>query len=82
MNNSLYNFKSDLKINEDNISRLQLESENLNLANAKYRNGLASKLDTIQPCINVLVLQLDQTQSKTDYLIDSINLYKSLGGQI
>ncbi len=82
VNNSLYNFKSDLKINENNISRLQLESGNLSLVNAKYRNGLSSKLDTIQPGINVLVLQLDQTQGKTDYLIDSINLYKSLGGQI
>ncbi len=81
-NNALYALKTDLKNNECNLARVQLQSDSYNLVNVRYEKGLASCLDTIQPQIDLFVIQQEQIRTKTSYLIGSINLYKALGGKI
>jgi len=82
VNNALYSLKTDFSNDQNNQNRLSIQADNLNLVNYKYKEGLASRLDTIQPQRNVFLIQQEQTRSKTGYLIDSINLYKALGGEI
>ncbi len=81
VNDSLYSLKNDLEIYKDDIDRLSFESANLNLVNIRYEKGLVSYKDTIQPQKNLILLEQDLIQSKTGYLIDSLNLYKALGGK-
>ncbi len=82
VNDSLYALKNDLKIYNDDIDRLSFESANLNLVNTRYEKGLVSYKDTIRSQKNLIMTEQDLTRSKTGYLIDSLNLYKALGGKI
>lgn len=82
VNNSLVSLKTDTQKNTDNISRVNLEKDNLNLVNCKYENGLISFLDTLEYKERLIQLEKEQVQSKTDCFIDSISLYKSVGGRI
>ncbi|MFA6988572.1 MAG: efflux transporter outer membrane subunit [Candidatus Gastranaerophilaceae bacterium] len=82
VNNSMVYLKNDVTANNDYLDKLAFEVTNLNLLDKNYQTGLISYLDTIQSRMTVIQLQQQQIQSKTDCLIDSLNLYKALAGQL
>jgi NodT family efflux transporter outer membrane factor (OMF) lipoprotein len=82
VNDSLASLKSDTQKNENNISRIRSEKQNLAIINNKYQYGAISYLDTLQHKENMLVLEKEQLQSKTNCLIDSLSFYKSVGGKL
>jgi len=81
-NNALYAFKTDLKTNENDLTRLKVHADNLNLANVRYLQGISSKQDTVQPQKSMMLVCQDLARSKIGYLVDTLNLYKALGGEI
>jgi len=82
INDSLAALKYDNKKNENNIDRLDMEKENLKLKNIEYEKGAISYLDLLQYKENVLTLEREQIQSKTDCFVDSLSLYKAAGGKL
>lgn len=82
VNDSLAALKYDSQKNDNNLARIKSEQDNLNIINIKYDNGAISYLDTLQYKERVLSLKKEQLQSKTDCLIDSLSLYKSVGGKL
>lgn len=79
VNDSLIIVKTSSQKNEDYIKKLNLEKENLKLINERYKVGVISYLDTLEPKEKLIMLQKDQLQAKTDYIIDNFSLYKTLG---
>ncbi|MFA6988891.1 MAG: efflux transporter outer membrane subunit [Candidatus Gastranaerophilaceae bacterium] len=82
VNDSLASLKSDTEKNNNNISRIKSENDNLDIILNKYEKGAISYLDTLQYRERVLSLEEDQIQSKTDCLIDSLSFYKAVGGKL
>lgn len=82
VNDSLVAIKFDTMKNNNDLKRIELEKIHLNSVNYKYEKGAVSYLDTLQYKENLLVLEMQQIQSKTDCLIDSLSLYKSVGGKL
>ncbi|MFH0703225.1 MAG: efflux transporter outer membrane subunit [bacterium] len=82
VNDSLTALKFDIQKNNNNIARIKSEKDNLNIINMKYEKGALSYLDTLQYKERMLSLEKEQVQSKTDCLIDSLSLYKTIGGKI
>ena len=82
VNDSLAMLKFDSQKNLNNLNRIDHEKDNLYSINIKYENGAISYLDTLQYKERVLTLEKEQTQSKTDCFIDSLSLYKAVGGSL
>jgi len=82
VNDSLAALKYDTEKNGDNTERLKLERENMGVINNRYTLGAISLLDTLQYKERVYSLEKEQVQSKTDCLIDSLSVYKAVGGKI
>ncbi|MEI7475393.1 MAG: efflux transporter outer membrane subunit [bacterium] len=82
VNDSLVALKTDGQKDKDNLNRLRLEKENLDLIDAKYKEGLISYLDTLEYKEKYAMLEQEQIQSKVDNIIDSLSLYKAAGGKI
>lgn len=81
-NNALYSLKTDIQNSESTLKQIKLQSDNLNLTNVRYTQGLSSRLETVQPQKSLILSCQEHVRSKTSYLIDSLNLYKALGGEI
>ena len=79
VNDSLLIVKTSHQKNEDFIKKINLEKENLILTDARYEEGAISYLDALDPKEKLIVLQKEQLQSKTDYIINNFSLYKALG---
>lgn len=82
VNDSLFTLKSDCKKNYDYLNELKLDQKNLSLVNTNYQQGLVSYLDTVPTRRTLIQTQQQQIQSKTNCLIDTLSLYKALGGQL
>lgn len=82
VNDSLASLKYDQQKNSDNLSRIKSEQDNLDMINIKYQKGAISYLDTLQYKERVIALKKEQIQSKTDCLIDTLSLYKAVGGKL
>lgn len=82
VNDSLASLKYDNQKNNNNIDRIKMEKENLYLMNIKYESGAISYLDTLQFKERVLTLEKEQVKSKADCFIDSLSLYKAVGGKL
>jgi len=82
VNDSLVSLKFDLDKNSKNIERLKAEGENLDSIMNKYQQGLVSYLDTLHYRENVIFIEKEQVQSKTDCLTDLLSLYKAVGGKL
>lgn len=82
VNDSLVNVKSDKIKYANYIKRTELGKSKFNDINYKYEKGALSYLDTLKFKENLLVLEKDQTQSKTEYLISALSLYKAVGGKL
>ncbi|MPN30135.1 Outer membrane protein OprM [bioreactor metagenome] len=82
INDSLVAVKFDTRKNNNNLKRIKFGKSQYDDISYKYEKGAISYLDTLQYKENLLVLEKEQTQSKTDCLIDSLSLYKSVGGKL
>lgn len=82
VNDSLVNVKSDEIKYTNYIKRTELGKSKYKDINYKYEKGALSYLDTLKFKENLLVLEKDQTQSKTEYLISALSLYKAVGGKL
>ncbi|OGH94215.1 MAG: hypothetical protein A2039_03505 [Candidatus Melainabacteria bacterium GWA2_34_9] len=82
VNDSLAMLKFDSQKNLNNLNRIDHEKDNLYSINIKYEHGAISYLDTLQYKERVLTLEKEQAQSKTDCFIDSLSLYKAVGGSL
>lgn len=82
INDSLVAVKFDTRKNNNNLKRVGFGKSQYDDISYKYEKGAISYLDTLQYKENLLVLEKEQIQSKTDCLIDSLSLYKSVGGKL
>lgn len=82
INDSLVNVNSEGIKYTNYIKRTELEKSKYNDINYKYQKGALSYLDTLKFKENLLVVEKDKTQSKTDLLIAQFGLYKSVGGKL
>lgn len=82
LNDSMYALKTDVKTNNENINKIVLENDKLNLVVIRLEKGLLPRLNLVEGQQLVNKLNQDQVQSKTDCLIDTISLYKSVGGKL
>lgn len=82
VNDSLASLKFDSQKNDDNINRIDLEKQNLDVMSNRYAYGAISYLDLLQYKERIFSLQKEQIQSKTDCLVDSLSLYKAVGGKL
>jgi outer membrane protein TolC len=82
VNDSLASLKFDSEKNNNNIQRLKLEKDNMGVINNRYALGAISLLDTLRYKERVYSLEKEQTQSKTDCLVDSLSIYKATGGKL
>lgn len=82
VNNSLISVKTGYKNNEEIIKKLKFEKENLKLINEKYKAGIISYLDTLEPKEKLILIKRAQLQTKTGYIIDNFSLYRALGANI
>ncbi len=82
VNDSLASLKYDTSKYNDELTALELEKNNMELVNARYEKGLISYFDTLQFRQNLALNEMRQTQAKTDFLVDTLSLYKALGGNL
>ncbi|MBQ8475629.1 TolC family protein, partial [bacterium] len=82
VNDSLYNYKSDNEKLKNNLKALDIQTQDYKLANAKYQEGVISKLDLLQQRESLLFMEQLTASSKMGCYIDKIGLYKTTGAQI
>lgn len=82
VNDSLVELKTTTTKNQNNIKRVECETKYYNDMYYKYEKGAVSYLDTLRYKENLLSLKKEGIQSKTDVIIASLSLYKSVGGQL
>jgi multidrug efflux system outer membrane protein len=56
------------------------QAERLNLADARYKNGIASSLDLLDAQRDLFAAELDTVQVRLLRLTNAVDLYRSLGG--
>lgn len=82
INDSLVVLKSDTAKHSNDIKRVQNETKYFQDINFKYEKGAVSYLDTLKFKETLLAVQQEEIQSKTECLIDSLSLYKAVGGKL
>lgn len=80
VNDSLMVLKLDSKKYKDNYKKEKIDAENASLISYKLDDGTISQLDSLESKVKLLQTQKDKYQSKTDYFIDTLSLYKASGG--
>ena len=75
-----------VKMDKDKLDKVQkqrdLEAEEYAYSEAKYNQGVISKLDLIQKQENLLVMDKTLAQNKVEFMVDNIGLYKATGSKI
>lgn len=82
INDSLCEIKYDTQKDNDNLRKYNLEKSNFKLITERYNAGITSRFDKIQFQENLLILQRDIANSKTQRLVDYMSLYKSVGAAL
>ena len=82
VNDSLYVLKSDDERYNQLVKQYDLESKNYKLNEQKYDEGIISKYDLIRYEENLLSLEQQLNQYKTERLMGFIGLYKSTGSRL
>ena len=82
VNDALTIIAHDNKKYEDTKTQSELEKKDYGLSNAKYQQGVISKLDLTQLKENVLSTDKLLVDQKINCLIDYIGLYKAVGSQL
>lgn len=81
VNDALISLKTSKKNYADNTSRVKLESKNYELIDYKYQVGSMAYLDTLNYKARLLSLQKEKAASKAQCLVDTLTLYKAIGGK-
>lgn len=81
VNDSLVSVKISKKNFEDAKNRTKLEKDKFNLISAKTQIGATSNLELLYYKEKLLLTQQTEVSNKINYIISSINLYKSVGGK-
>lgn len=82
LNDSYVTLKRDLQTNDEYVKKIALENQNLELLKLRYKSGLLSRLVLIENQQSVLLYQQEQVSQKTSCLIDTISVYKAVGGKL
>ena len=82
INDSLVDLKSDTAKHSNDIKRVKDETKSFQDVSFKYEKGAVSYLDTLKFKESLLTVQQDEIQSKTECLVDSLSLYKAVGGKL
>lgn len=82
VNDALTIIAHDSKKFDDTNLQFELEKKDYGLSNAKYEQGVISKLDLTQLRENVLSTDKLVVDQKINCLIDYITLYKAVGSQL
>lgn len=82
VNDVLTSITHDNKKYEDTKLQSDLERKDFGLSNAKYNQGVISKLDLTQLRENVLSTDKLVADQKINCLVDYIGLYKAVGSQL
>ena len=82
VNDALSNSKLDSEKYDKNLKTLDMEKKDFGYTEAKYDEGIISKLDLLQRKETLLVVEKMVTSSKTDCLVNQISLYKALAGKV
>ena len=82
VNNALNLIKQDKTIENNSKERYELEKNNLNIADKKYKKGVSSKLDFLNSENYFMERQKELFTNKTARIVDYITLYKALGGNL
>lgn len=82
VNDSLISLNNSYQNKDDDIIRINFEKQSLDLLNSKYDQGLASYIEIIDKKEQIILLEKELIENKTDCFISTISLYKSLGGKL
>ncbi|MBP3820841.1 TolC family protein [bacterium] len=82
VNDALTTIKHDDKKYQDTKTQSELERTDYAISNAKYDEGIISKLDLIQLRENVLSTDKLVADQKINCLVDYIGLYKAVGSKL
>lgn len=82
INDSLYDYKENKKIEAQSLNLLTIENKKLNYETKKFNNGVINKEEILKKNIDYLKLKKYYLEVKTAKLISLISLYKACGGNI
>ncbi|CCY63025.1 outer membrane protein OprM [Clostridium sp. CAG:967] len=66
---------------KESVKRYNLEKDKFVLADKKYNIGAKSKLERMKDREKLLVAEKDEVNSRVNYLISTVNIYKAVGGK-
>ena len=81
VNDSLSSAKTREKNYNESIKRYNLENEKYTLADKKFNIGAKSNLDLMKDMEKLIVADKDKVNSRINYLISTVNIYKAIGGK-
>lgn len=82
VNDSLFILKADDERYEQLVKQFELEGESYNMNMDRFNEGVLSKYDLLRYHENLLTIEKQLEQYKTDRIISFIGLYKATGSQI
>ncbi|MCR4880622.1 MAG: TolC family protein [bacterium] len=82
VNDTLSTLKLDNEKYDKNLKTLDMEKKDFGFTEAKYNEGVISKLDLLQRKENLLVVEKMVVASKAECLVNQISLYKALAGKV
>ena len=81
VNDSLSSAKTREKNYKESVKRYNLENEKYALAGKKFNIGAKSNLDLMKDSEKLLVADKDKVNSRINYLLSTIDVYKAIGGK-
>ncbi len=82
VNDALVKVRMDKEKVDQTLKQAVLESQDYTFSRKKYNEGTISYLDLIQQKENLLYINNLVAQSKTEFMIDYIGLYKATGSKL
>lgn len=82
VNDSLFILCQDTQTDKNTINALNLETDNYRRASNKYKNGTISYPTLLNSQEALINSELNETNSKTNRIIDYFTLYKAVGGKL
>ena len=80
--NALSSLKTDFNSYEGFKNAIEKSNHFYNVANIRYTNGTGNKIDKLDAKRKVLLNQNSMYNAKVSALIDTVDIYKSLGSKI
>ena len=79
--NAISSYKSDYRSYKDFKDTIDKSKHYYNVANIRYSNGTGNKIDELAARRQVLINENSMYQAKISSLVDTVNIYKSMGGK-